>query len=122
MTLNPVISVRGARVSIVTSIVIAAHNEDAVVGRWLDAVLADAAPENRRGGPMTARVLRRKSRPPGPGSGARLPSAGKVAALNAGNAVAVGYPRIYLDSDILIPTHGSGRCVTPSPLPTLHLR
>ena len=35
-----------------------------------------------------------------------LPSAGKVAALNAGDAVAVGYPRIYLDADIVI--HAAG--------------
>ena len=35
-----------------------------------------------------------------------LPSAGKVPALNAGDAVAVGYPRIYLDADIVIPAIG----------------
>ena len=31
-----------------------------------------------------------------------LVSAGKAAALNAGDAVAIGFPRIYLDADIVI--------------------
>jgi glycosyltransferase involved in cell wall biosynthesis len=35
-----------------------------------------------------------------------LSTAGKVAALNAGDEVAVGYPRIYLDADVVIPAAG----------------
>jgi glycosyltransferase involved in cell wall biosynthesis len=92
-----------------TSIVIAAHNEAAVIGRCLDAVLADAVPGEFDVTVVangctddTARVA--ASRP-----GVRvldLPSAGKVPALNAGDAVAVGYPRMYLDADIVIPAVG----------------
>jgi glycosyltransferase involved in cell wall biosynthesis len=93
----------------VTSIVIAAHNEAAVIGRCLDAVLADAVPGEFDVTVVanvctddTARVA--AARP-----GVRvvdLPGAGKVPALNAGDAVAVGYPRIYLDADIVIPAVG----------------
>jgi glycosyltransferase involved in cell wall biosynthesis len=90
---------------IVASVVIAAHNEAAVIGRCLDALQAGDVP----GGlditvvangctDGTAEVC--SARP-----GVRvltLPDPGKAAALNAGDAVAVGYPRIYLDADIVI--------------------
>ena len=33
-----------------------------------------------------------------------LPEPGKAGALNAGDAVAVGFPRIYLDADIVLTT------------------
>jgi Glycosyl transferase family 2 len=95
--------------SVVTSIVIAAHNEAAVIGRCLDAVLADGVAGEFDVTVVangctddTARVA--AARP-----GIRvldLPRAGKVAALNAGDAVAIGYPRIYLDADIVIPAVG----------------
>jgi glycosyltransferase involved in cell wall biosynthesis len=93
----------------VTSIVIAAHNEAAVIGRCLDAVLADAAPGEFDVTVVangctddTAQVAAARSRV----RVLDLPSAGKVPALNAGDAVAVGYPRIYLDADIVIPAIG----------------
>jgi glycosyltransferase involved in cell wall biosynthesis len=85
-----------------TSVVIAAHNEEAVLGRCLDALLAGAG-----GDPVditvvangctdgTAAVARR--------SGARVlerAEPGKASALNAGDAVAVGWPRMYLDADV----------------------
>src|SRR5580704_6736168 len=92
-----------------TSIVIAAHNEAAVIGRCLDAVLADAAPGEFDVTVVangctddTAQVAAARSRV----RVVDLPSAGKVPALNAGDAVAVGYPRIYLDADIVIPAIG----------------
>ncbi|MGF1654829.1 MAG: glycosyltransferase, partial [Actinomycetales bacterium] len=85
------------------SIVIAAHNEAAVVGRTLDVLLADAAP-----GEFDVTVVANgctddtaavaAARP-----GVRVldrPEPGKVGALNAGDAVAVGFPRLYLDADI----------------------
>ena len=94
---------------VVTSIVLAAHYEAAVVGRCLDAVLAGAASGEfdvtvvaNGCTDATARVA--AARP-----GVRvleLPGVGKVAALNAGDAVAVGYPRVYLDADIVIPAAG----------------
>ena len=90
-----------------TSIVIAAHNEAAVIGRCLDALLAEAAPGEfdvtvvaNGCTDITAAVA--SSRP-----GVRvleLPTAGKVAALNAGDEVAVGFPRVYLDGDIVLTT------------------
>jgi glycosyltransferase involved in cell wall biosynthesis len=86
-----------------TSIVIAAHDEAAVVGRTLDALLADAAPGEfdvtvvaNGCSDDTAAVA--AARP-----GVRVvdrPEPGKVGALNAGDAVAAGFPRLYLDADI----------------------
>jgi glycosyltransferase involved in cell wall biosynthesis len=90
-----------------TSIVIAAHNEGAVLGRCLDALLSDAAPGElditvvaNGCNDDTARVAAARS-------GVRVldrPEAGKVNALNAGDAVAEGFPRIYLDADIVLTT------------------
>jgi glycosyltransferase involved in cell wall biosynthesis len=112
-----------------TSIVIAAHNEAAVIGRCLDALLADSTP-----GELDITVVANgctddTAKIAATRSGVRvldLPTPGKVGALNAGDAVAVGYPRIYLDADIVIPTAGvialrdalagSGNGAGPSPL------
>jgi glycosyltransferase involved in cell wall biosynthesis len=86
-----------------TTVVIAAHNEAAVLGATLDAVLRDALPgelevivsangctdrtaEVARG---TAGVVVVES-----------PLPGKTGALNRAEAVATGFPRIYLDADI----------------------
>jgi glycosyltransferase involved in cell wall biosynthesis len=86
------------------SVVIAAHNEEAVLGPCLDALLASA----RTAGAFdvtvvangctdaTAAVAARRS-------GVRVldrPAPGKAGALNAGDAVAVGWPRLYLDADV----------------------
>ena len=92
-----------------TSIVIAAHNESAVIGRCLDAILAGAASGKFdvtvvANGCTDLTVQVAASRP-----GVRvldLPTAGKAGALNAGDAVAVGFPRIYLDADIVIGADG----------------
>jgi glycosyltransferase involved in cell wall biosynthesis len=94
---------------LVTSIVIPAHNEAAVVGRCLDAVLAGAVAGEFdvtvvANGCSDATVGVASAR-----AGVRvldLPGAGKVAALNAGDAVAVGFPRVYLDADIVIGAAG----------------
>jgi glycosyltransferase involved in cell wall biosynthesis len=92
-----------------TSIVIAAYNEAAVIGRCLDALLAEAAPGEFDVTVVangctddTARVATARR-------GVRvidLPIAGKVPALNAGDAAAVGFPRIYLDADMVISADG----------------
>ena len=90
-----------------TSVVIAAHNEETVVGRCLDALLADAAPDEFdvtvvANGCTDATAAIAGARP-----GVRvveLPEAGKAAALNAGDAAAVGFPRVYLDADIVLST------------------
>ncbi|MGF1663440.1 MAG: glycosyltransferase, partial [Kineosporiaceae bacterium] len=88
-----------------TSIVIAAHDEAAVVGRTLDALLTGAVP-----GEFDVTVVANgctddtaavaAARP-----GVRVldrPEPGKVGALNAGDAVASGFPRLYLDADIAL--------------------
>ncbi len=93
----------------VTSVVIAAHNEAAVIGRCLDSLLADAEPGEfdvivAANGCTDATAEIARARP-----GVRvidLPVPGKVAALNAGDELAGGFPRIYLDADIVLPTAG----------------
>jgi glycosyltransferase involved in cell wall biosynthesis len=93
----------------VTSIVIAAHNEAAVIGRCLDALLAGAGQGEFdvtvvANGCTDATAQVAAARP-----GVRvldLPQPGKVGALNAGDAVAAGFPRIYLDADIVISADG----------------
>ena len=93
----------------VTSIIIAAHNEAAVIGRCLDTLIGGTAPGEFdvtvvANGCVDATAQIAAARP-----GVRvldLPNAGKAAALNAGDAVAVGFPRIYLDADIVIPAAG----------------
>ncbi|MFC0532188.1 glycosyltransferase [Phytohabitans kaempferiae] len=92
-----------------TSVVIAAHNEAAVIGRCLDTLLADAKPGEfditvvaNGCSDQTAAVA--ASRP-----GVRvldLATPGKPGALNAGDEVAVGFPRVYLDADIVLTTAG----------------
>ena len=91
-----------------TSIVIAAHNEALVIRRCLDALLAGTASSQlditvvaNGCTDATAQLAAR--------AGVRvleLPAPGKVAALNAGDAVAIGYPRIYLDADVVLPATG----------------
>ncbi|MFG3710303.1 glycosyltransferase [Micromonospora sp. NPDC049460] len=87
------------------SVVMAAHNEARVIGDCLDALLADAAP-----GELdivvvangctddTARIA--AARP-----GVRVievAQAGKSNALNVGDAAARGFPRVYLDADVVL--------------------
>jgi glycosyltransferase involved in cell wall biosynthesis len=92
-----------------TSVVIAAHNEETVVGRCLDGLLAEAGPGEFdvtvvANGCDDATAAVAAARP-----GVRvveLSEPGKAAALNAGDAVAVGFPRVYLDADIVLSTAG----------------
>lgn len=93
-----------------TSVVIAAHNEAAVLGRTLDRLLADAEPGEfevvvvaNGCTDATAEVARSV-----PGTRViELPEAAKPAALTAGDAMATGFPRIYLDADIALGTAGA---------------
>jgi len=96
----------------VVSVVIAAHNEARVIGRCLAALTTDgdAGPLDitvvANGCPdATAAVARTHA-------GVRvveLDVASKPAALNAGDAAAVGFPRIYLDADIVLSGADAGR-------------
>lgn len=92
----------------VTSIIIPAHNEARVIGRLLDTLASrrllpgtevivvcngctdDTADQARwHGAPLDARVV-------------ELPIPSKTAALNEGDRVAAGFPRIYLDADVVV--------------------
>ena len=90
------------------SVVIAAHNEEAVLGACLDALLDQQGPEPieiivSANGCTDATAAVAASR------GVRIidrREPGKPGALNAADEVAAGYPRIYLDADILVPAGG----------------
>jgi glycosyltransferase involved in cell wall biosynthesis len=117
-----------------TSVVIAAHNEEAVIGRCLDALLAEPTPEPLditvvANGCTDATAKVAAQRP-----GVRvldLPEPGKAAALTAADTVAVGFPRIYLDADIVLPPgalsalvealHGAGAPLAVVPARALEL-
>lgn len=88
-----------------TSVVIAAHQEAAVLGGCLDALLAqqmvdlDVTVVANGCSDATADIAHSR--------GVRvldLEQPGKAAALNAGDAVAEGFPRVFLDADIRLPT------------------
>lgn len=96
------------------SIVIAAHNESTVIGRCLDAILHDARPGEFDVTVVangctddTAEVARSRSEV----RVVELPEPGKARALNHGDAVAIGFPRIYLDADVVISGAGLRRLV-----------
>ena len=88
------------------SVVIAAHNEAAVIGRCLDALMRqDSGKEPlditvAANGCTDATVEIARQR------GVRvieIDQASKAIALNVADAVALGFPRIYLDADIEVP-------------------
>jgi glycosyltransferase involved in cell wall biosynthesis len=87
----------------VVSIVIAAHDEESVIGRTLDALLSGARP-----GELDVTVVANGCTDDTAGVARARPGVrvlevarpSKPAALNAGDGVAVGFPRIYLDADI----------------------
>lgn len=90
-----------------TSIVIAAHNEEAVIERTIRAVLSEAAPGELEVVVVANGCSDRTAAVARTFSGIRvidLPSAGKARALNAGDASATSFPRIYLDADIVLTT------------------
>lgn len=94
-----------------TSIVIAAHNEESVIERCLGALASqqdvgelDIIVAANGCTDQTADVARRW--------GVRVietEQAGKAAALNLADKVAAGYPRIYLDADIVLAPRAIGR-------------
>ena len=90
-----------------TSVVIAAHNEASVVGRCLEALLRDAAPGEfhvivvaNGCADDTAKVAANRKGV----TVVEIPEANKAKALNTGDYTAIGFPRLYLDADIVIST------------------
>jgi glycosyltransferase involved in cell wall biosynthesis len=91
----------------VTSIVIPAHNEAPVIGRLLDALLADSDPGDDTDilvvcngcTDSTAKVASER----GPRVRVvEIPVPSKHAALRAGDDQARGFPRVYVDADVVI--------------------
>jgi glycosyltransferase involved in cell wall biosynthesis len=85
-----------------TAIIIAAHNEEPVIGRCLDTIQRAAGAEefevivaaNGCTDDTVAQAEKRKVRV------IDLPDSGKAQALNAADAVATRFPRLYLDADM----------------------
>jgi len=86
------------------SVVIAAHNEETVLGACLESLFRagltgqDVVVVANGCSDHTAEVARKH--------GVVVvdrPEPGKAAALNAGDVVARGFPRVYLDADIVVP-------------------
>jgi glycosyltransferase involved in cell wall biosynthesis len=90
-----------------TSIVIAAHNEERAIGACLDAILRDARPGEFHVVVAANGCTDRTAAVAASRAGVEvldLPMPGKCAALNAADAIAIGFPRIYLDADIHVTT------------------
>jgi hypothetical protein len=98
---------RNATSAVPVSVVIAAHDEEAVIGRCLDTLLIGAEP-----GELEVIVVCNGCRDD-TAAAARahapsavvleLPVASKTAALNAGDGHATRFPRLYLDADVEVP-------------------
>lgn len=90
--------------SVVTSIVIPAHNEGRVIGRLLDALLADAP------APDIVVVCNGCTDDTAAVAGARgprvrvveIPTPSKHTALRVGDEHARGFPRLYVDADVVV--------------------
>lgn len=89
------------------SIIIAAHNEEPVIGPCLDAVRDGLRPDaeiivSANGCTDRTVAIARAHH----ADVIDRPEPGKPGALNAADAVATGYPRVYLDADIRVPEGG----------------
>lgn len=89
------------------SILIAAHNEQTVIGRCLDSLLNAAAPMEFDVVVVANGCSDRTAEVAAARPGVRvicLDEAGKAHALNAGAAIARGFPRVYIDADAVVTT------------------
>ncbi|MGW2830863.1 glycosyltransferase [Streptomyces sp. NPDC001286] len=90
-----------------TSIVIPAHNEAPVIGRLLDALLADSASEDDPDIVVVCNGCTDDTASVAAARGPRvrvveIPVPSKHAALRAGDDHARGFPRVYVDADVVI--------------------
>jgi glycosyltransferase involved in cell wall biosynthesis len=117
------------------SVVIAAHNEEDVLGRCLDALLRTA-----RTGELEIAVVcngctdRTADVARGYGEDVRVletPEASKTAALNLGDGAVSGFPRFYVDADVTLPLESvrriaarlaEGDALAAAPVMSLDLR
>ncbi|NPC97937.1 glycosyltransferase family 2 protein [Nocardioides sp. zg-DK7169] len=88
------------------SVVIAAHDEEAVIGHTLDTLLAGAAPGELdvvvAANGCRDRTVQVAEQRPGV-TVVEVARASKTHALNVAERLATGFPRIYLDADIAVP-------------------
>jgi glycosyltransferase involved in cell wall biosynthesis len=95
------------------SVVIAAHNEETVIGECLDALLRQRS-EDPLEVVVSANGCTDRTAEVAAGRGVHVvqrQQPGKVGALNAGEAVVTSFPRIYLDADIVLPDDAVARIV-----------
>jgi glycosyltransferase involved in cell wall biosynthesis len=90
------------------SIIIPAHNEAAVIGRCLERLLRDARPGELEvivacNGCTDDTAGVAEAAAPGV-TVVSTPLASKIAALNLGDDLATGFPRLYLDADVELDT------------------
>jgi len=91
------------------SVVIAAHNEGSVIGRCLDALLSNTAPGEFDVTVVANGCTDDTAAVASARAGVRvvnLAQAGKPGALNAGDRAAAGFPRVYLDADVVVTSDG----------------
>ena len=95
------------------SVVIAAHNEEYVIGLTLEALLQDGQANDLQiivsANGCTDGTVRVATR-----TGVTVidrAEPGKAGALNAGDEAATTYPRVYLDADIVVPPGGIAQLV-----------
>lgn len=87
------------------SVIIAAHDEEAVIGRCLDTLLADARPGEIEVVVAANGCHDRTAEVAASRRGVAVVQTGlasKTAALNLGEQAATAFPRLYLDADIAI--------------------
>lgn len=89
------------------SVVIAAHDEEAVIGRCLDALAVQREISSLEV-VVSANGCHDRTAEVAASRGVAVvdrEEPGKAAALNAGEAVVTEFPRIFLDADIIVPPH-----------------
>ena len=88
------------------SVIIPAHNEEAVIARGLDALLDGLGADWEVvvvGNGCSDRTVEVASRYAPRVQVGETPVASKVAAMNLGDEIATTFPRIYLDADVTLP-------------------
>lgn len=89
------------------SVIIAAHNEESVIGACLDALAAQHVPGLQV--IVSANGCHDRTAEVAAAHGATVvdrAEPGKAGALNAAERIATSFPRVYLDADIVVPAGG----------------